>query len=566
MSWTRCVAALVVGLGVSVIQAESGPPAAPFDGHTFQQPVDGYGVYDDGSCMPARTIAVFGGSRELEPVWTVATAAPVLTPTRLADVTGDGIDEIIVTTYYPDPNNPYQGGVVHVLNLDGQYLLGWPKEVLPGPFAGGAAVADLDGDGDGEIVAGNWYKAFVWNHDGTNYPGWPKNYGTYDVPTLADLDNDDDYEIIYSRTNKTLYVWHHDGTSFSGWPYVAPDSVNSPCVADLDGDGEMELAAGTSQGPVGSEPFEVYVWEADGTVKTGFPVDTSGVVKAALALGDIDADGEIEIVACAFHISNNDYIHVWEADGSVAAGWPRQATYARLSAPALGDLDGDGDLEIVVGGMKPAPFDEMLFAFHHDGSTVDGWPVELHNPSGSSNPNSSPLICDIDGDPAQVEVLLKVNDHLYALHGDGTLVDGFPYYFSDAGHTGTYSPTPAVGDPDADGQVELVYVTNNGTIAYFELETPFDPTQAYWRQFKHDACGTGYYPAAPELCAGDLNCDGAVDFDDIDPFVAALGCQGGDPNCWDPACPWLNGDCDDDGTVDFDDIDPFVARIGATCP
>ena len=68
------------------------------------------------------------------------------------------------------------------------------------------------------------------------------------------------------------------------------------------------------------------------------------------------------------------------------------------------------------------------------------------------------------------------------------------------------------------------------------------------------------------LCPGDLNCDGVVDFDDIDPFVAALGCQGGDPNCWDPACPWRNGDCNGDQTVNFDDIDPFVARIGATCP
>ena len=71
---------------------------------------------------------------------------------------------------------------------------------------------------------------------------------------------------------------------------------------------------------------------------------------------------------------------------------------------------------------------------------------------------------------------------------------------------------------------------------------------------------------SPPLCAGDLDCDGVIDFDDIDPFVAALGCQGGDPNCWDPGCPWLNGDCNDDGTVDFDDIDSFVARIGATCP
>ncbi|MBN1512345.1 MAG: hypothetical protein JXB13_10045, partial [Phycisphaerae bacterium] len=65
---------------------------------------------------------------------------------------------------------------------------------------------------------------------------------------------------------------------------------------------------------------------------------------------------------------------------------------------------------------------------------------------------------------------------------------------------------------------------------------------------------------------GDLTCDGIVDFDDIDPFVAALGCPGGDPNCWPGPCPWINGDCNDDGTVDFDDIDPFVALIGTTYP
>lgn len=76
----------------------------------------------------------------------------------------------------------------------------------------------------------------------------------------------------------------------------------------------------------------------------------------------------------------------------------------------------------------------------------------------------------------------------------------------------------------------------------------------------------GAASTAPPLCPGDLNCDGVVNFDDIDPFVVALGCQGGDPNCWDPTCPWLNGDCNDDQTLNFDDIDPFVGLIGSACP
>ena len=75
----------------------------------------------------------------------------------------------------------------------------------------------------------------------------------------------------------------------------------------------------------------------------------------------------------------------------------------------------------------------------------------------------------------------------------------------------------------------------------------------------------------PPLCAGDVNCDGVVDYGDIDYFVAALSCVGGDPSCWPPGgvpvdCPWLNGDCNGDGNVTYADIDPFVARIGATCP
>lgn len=62
---------------------------------------------------------------------------------------------------------------------------------------------------------------------------------------------------------------------------------------------------------------------------------------------------------------------------------------------------------------------------------------------------------------------------------------------------------------------------------------------------------------------GDMNCDGLVDYDDIEPFITALGCEGGDPSCWEFACPWLNGDCDGDGNVTYADIDGFVEAIGS---
>ena len=69
----------------------------------------------------------------------------------------------------------------------------------------------------------------------------------------------------------------------------------------------------------------------------------------------------------------------------------------------------------------------------------------------------------------------------------------------------------------------------------------------------------------PPPCPGDLNCDGQVDFDDIDPFVLALGGEAGYLAVW-PDCRWLNADTNGDDSVDFDDIDPFVGVIGTTCP
>ncbi len=69
----------------------------------------------------------------------------------------------------------------------------------------------------------------------------------------------------------------------------------------------------------------------------------------------------------------------------------------------------------------------------------------------------------------------------------------------------------------------------------------------------------------PSGCPGDLNCDGSVDFDDIDVFVEALGYAGGVGWPY-PSCPWTNGDCNGDNDVTFDDIDAFVALIGSSCP
>ncbi len=67
--------------------------------------------------------------------------------------------------------------------------------------------------------------------------------------------------------------------------------------------------------------------------------------------------------------------------------------------------------------------------------------------------------------------------------------------------------------------------------------------------------------SAPQFPVGDTDCNGYIDFDDINPFVLAIS----DPAAYQatyPNCPLSNSDCNYDGFVDFDDINPFVALLG----
>jgi hypothetical protein len=79
-----------------------------------------------------------------------------------------------------------------------------------------------------------------------------------------------------------------------------------------------------------------------------------------------------------------------------------------------------------------------------------------------------------------------------------------------------------------------------------------------------DNDGDDFYDQADPDChaagPGDLNCDGVVDFGDINPFVQALSDPGGYEAAY-PGCNIRHGDCNGDGFVDFDDINAFVALL-----
>jgi hypothetical protein len=454
--------------------------------------------------------------------WSIILGVPMLSSLHIADLDNDGVFEIICTTYGPPPN-PYSAGQIAVFDVDGNPFPGWPV-TTSSPFPATAAIGNVDGDDHLEIVVGDWSNMYALNHDGTLVSGWPIANGISYSPALEDIDGDGDLEIIYPSGN-FLYIRHGDGTLLDGWPVFAPETVGSPAIADIDEDGEMEIIAGTLSGPTNPDPYEVYVWNKDGSVLTGFPVATSGVVISTPAIGDVDNDGLYEIVVAAYDVSNDDYIYCWDNAGNLKPGWPVQAQYCRLSSPALGDADGDSDLEIFIGGLRTSPdWVEILYAYHHDGQPLENWPVELRHEGGGGNINSSPVIAEIDGDPSTPEIFVKTHDYIFALNADGTFLDDFPYYLSDENHTGTYSPSPAIGDLDNDGDADYLFASCNGTVVFVDGSGDYDRDLSYWPVYKQNQYSTSLYEMVTSGCAyipGDCDYHGTpIELGDV---IAMIG-------------------------------------------
>ncbi len=107
-------------------------------------------------------------------------------------------------------------------------------------------------------------------------------------------------------------------------------------------------------------------------------------------------------------------------------------------------------------------------------------------------------------------------------------------------------------------------------VAYARLE-PINPTSSFGRLRQMEVATIGATQElinavqVSQLLRGDLNCDGVVDFFDIDGFLLALF----DPSGYahqNPSCPRSNADCNNDGVVDFFDIDAFLACLFSVCP
>ncbi len=362
------------------------------------------------------------------------------------------------STVAPVPGTrPPQNPAGRVINQ----MPNWPITIGgAGMFAPsrGMVFADLNNDGYLEIITSSTDGyIYAWDHTGAAMPGFP--VGVVEMaqyaPAVADVDGDGDMEIAqFSRGTTSggrVYLLDHQGNVLPGFPINVNNNylTSTPTLHDLDNDGDMEIIGGERDYPFGY----LHVFEIDGTEWGGnWPVQLDHVPTGTATVGDVDNDGDVEI----FYMSY-DSMYLLEIDGTNVAGWPKQIANANFSyqSAAMADLDGDDDLEIIVGAHKNAA---GCYVFHHDGTTFPGWP----NLVGTWT-YCAPTVTDLEGDGA-----LEILDGRAGMFGGysncfwawttaGAVKPGFPYGSSNSG--GSEGPL-TVADINNDGRMEIFADSN----------------------------------------------------------------------------------------------------------
>jgi hypothetical protein len=325
---------------------------------------------------------------------------------------------------------------------------------------------------------------------------------------LGDIDDDGDLDLILTGTKgaRVSEIYTNDGSgSFTEINAGSLTSVRDSSVdlGDLDGDGDLDLVL--TGAPGGNSTSEIYENDSGSFTEINSG-DLTGVQRSSIDLGDLDGDDAPDLILTGGDVMSMPISKIYRNDGSgsfteINAG---SLTGVRDSSVDLGDLDGDGDLDLVLtgDGATSMPISKI---YRNDGS---GGFTEINSGSLTGVRDSSVDLGDLDGD-SDLDLVLTGDDatatpisKIYRNDGSGGFTE-----INSGSLTGVRDSSVDLGDLDGDSDLDLVLTGIDAT------STPVS------KIYNNDGIGgftetdsgslTGVLYSSVDL--GDLDGDGALD-------------------------------------------------------
>jgi hypothetical protein len=365
------------------------------------------------------------------------------------------------------------------------------------------AFADADADGDLDLYWGDFFERgvlFIENRstacglpalrtEPVLVPGADSiQTSGFNVPVLVDIDGDDDLDFfmgvlggafnpIRSAANN-VYFWERTGPaqlSLRARRYlhgIDAGSESAPALVDFDGDGDLDLLLGSKIDPVRSETARLQLYLNEGTrtspaFRLADTLDLATAYHYAPAFGDLDDDGDPDLLLGTW----NQDVLFYRNSGTARSPRFDQDTTATIrlpragnAMPALADIDGDGDLDLFVGEASG----DVNF-LRNEGSKREPRFVLVTEQLDSidAGRRSAPALVDIDGDGLLDLVLGREDAGLVAYRNTGTRTAPKFELLSDVTIPTAPFSAAALGDIDGDRRVDLFVGTQGGGLMFF---------------------------------------------------------------------------------------------------
>jgi hypothetical protein len=307
--------------------------------------------------------------------------------TDLADLDGDGDLDVILHSVRTESEFTAFGGARLWINAgSGRFVARDLEE--SGGWASAAGDVDRDGDVDAFLFSG-WSLRLILNQGGiqggragefrvNNAAGAPERHGQFGSVLLGDLNDDGQVDgIVVGCCSRAFTVDPDDDTPNISWMWinewdsrgrVAPHSsilsaldglaMRAAALGDLDGDGDLDLYAAVIAPRQGrnADPADRVLFNDGSGNFTDSGQRLGETDSAAVALGDVDGDGDLDAL-----VGTGSGAVVWINQGGAQGG--RDGAFApsgqeiaggQTSTAFLSDLDGDGDLDAVIAGRQQA--------------------------------------------------------------------------------------------------------------------------------------------------------------------------------------------------------------------